>query len=61
VQLKAVIQMMVAAQVNRILYYFTWGDEKLAKDLQLLYTTLTASAITVGSDSFELIFIDLLI
>ncbi|CAJ1070009.1 poly(ADP-ribose) glycohydrolase [Xyrichtys novacula] len=47
-QLKAVIQLMVAAKVRRGLAFFTFHDEKLELELQQFYHLLVTEGTTVG-------------
>jgi len=48
IQLKAVIQLMVATEVDRELYYYTWGNANQAKDMQQFFKILEAMSISVG-------------
>lgn len=47
-QLKALIQLMAAAKAKRGMALFTFGDEKLEKDLQQTYSLLVQNEVTVG-------------
>ena len=46
--LKALIQLMAAAQCNRDVYYFTFGDEKLRDDIFDMHSLLKGNSVTVG-------------
>ena len=46
--LKALIQLMAAAQCNRGVYYFTFGDEKLRDDIFDMHSLLKGNSVTVG-------------
>lgn len=46
--LKAVIQMMAAAVAQRDIVLFTFGDKRLEKEVQKIYTLLTERKTTVG-------------
>lgn len=48
--LKAIIQLMVAAEVGRDLYYYTWGDEKLSADLSRFFNSMKALGVSVGKN-----------
>ncbi|XP_041424523.1 poly(ADP-ribose) glycohydrolase L homeolog isoform X2 [Xenopus laevis] len=47
-RLKALIQLLAAAEVGRDLVYFTFGDRELMKDIYLMYSFLTEKNKTVG-------------
>ncbi|KAL1264913.1 hypothetical protein QQF64_005268 [Cirrhinus molitorella] len=48
-RLKAVLQMMAAAEAERDLMYFTFGDKDLLTDVHHIHTLITSSQATVGS------------
>ncbi|XP_016111108.1 poly(ADP-ribose) glycohydrolase-like [Sinocyclocheilus grahami] len=48
-RLKAVLQMMAAAEVERDLMYFTFGDADLLRDVHHIHTLITDAHATVGS------------
>ena len=48
-ELKSVIQLMAAAENNRDLLYFTFGDEKLRDQIFETYSLLVDNSITVGT------------
>ncbi|XP_055033059.2 poly(ADP-ribose) glycohydrolase isoform X1 [Misgurnus anguillicaudatus] len=48
-RLKAVLQMMAAAEARRDLIYFTFGDAELLRDIHNIHTLITHKQITVGS------------
>uniref|UniRef100_A0A1A8Q2H6 poly(ADP-ribose) glycohydrolase n=1 Tax=Nothobranchius rachovii TaxID=451742 RepID=A0A1A8Q2H6_9TELE len=47
-RLKALIQMMAAAEAGRDVAYFTFGDAQLMKDVHEMHTFLTERQVTVG-------------
>ncbi|KAG5267057.1 hypothetical protein AALO_G00239390 [Alosa alosa] len=47
-RLKALLQMMAAAESGRDMAYFTFGDAELMRDVSDLHTFLTDKAVTVG-------------
>lgn len=48
-RLKAVLQMMAAAEAERDLMYFTFGDVELLRDVHHIHTLITESHASVGS------------
>uniref|UniRef100_A0A8C2K9H4 poly(ADP-ribose) glycohydrolase n=1 Tax=Cyprinus carpio TaxID=7962 RepID=A0A8C2K9H4_CYPCA len=48
-RLKAVLQMMAAAEAERDLMYFTFGDADLLRDIHHIHTLFTDTHATVGS------------
>ncbi|XP_016429780.1 poly(ADP-ribose) glycohydrolase isoform X4 [Sinocyclocheilus rhinocerous] len=48
-RLKAVLQMMAAAEAERDLMYFTFGDADLLRDVHHIHTLITDAYATVGS------------
>ncbi|XP_057215025.1 poly(ADP-ribose) glycohydrolase isoform X1 [Triplophysa rosa] len=48
-RLKAVLQMMAAAEARRDLIYFTFVDTELLRDVHNIHTLITRKHITVGS------------
>ncbi|XP_016323855.1 poly(ADP-ribose) glycohydrolase isoform X2 [Sinocyclocheilus anshuiensis] len=48
-RLKAVLQMMAAAEAERDLMYFTFGDADLLRDVHHIHTLITDAHATVGS------------
>ncbi|XP_056626677.1 poly(ADP-ribose) glycohydrolase [Triplophysa dalaica] len=48
-RLKAVLQMMAAAEAQRDLVYFTFGDTQLLRDVHNIHTLIRRKHITVGS------------
>lgn len=48
-RLKAVLQMMAAAQAERDLMYFTFGDAYLVRDVHDIHTLITHKHATIGS------------
>ncbi|XP_073775171.1 poly(ADP-ribose) glycohydrolase isoform X2 [Danio rerio] len=48
-RLKAVLQMMAAAEAGRDLMYFTFGDVDLLRDVHRIHTLFTHTQATVGS------------
>lgn len=47
-RLKALLQMLAAAEAGRDVVYFTFGDELLMRDVHRMHTLLTEQNITVG-------------
>ncbi|XP_053357969.1 poly(ADP-ribose) glycohydrolase isoform X1 [Clarias gariepinus] len=47
-RLKALLQLMAAAEAGRDVAYFTFGDAALMRDVHNLHTSLTAKHVTVG-------------
>ena len=47
-RLKALIQIMAAAECGRETFYFTFGDEELCKDISEIYDTLINNNVTVS-------------
>ncbi|XP_067375768.1 poly(ADP-ribose) glycohydrolase isoform X2 [Channa argus] len=47
-RLKALIQLMAAAEAGRDVAYFTFGDAQLMRDVHEMHTFLTESQVTVG-------------
>ena len=47
-RLKALIQIMAAAECGRETFYFTFGDEELCKDISEIYDTLINDNVTVS-------------
>lgn len=47
-RLKALIQLMAAAEAGRDVAYFTFGDAELMKDVHEMHTLLTEKRVTVG-------------
>ncbi|XP_051530263.1 poly(ADP-ribose) glycohydrolase-like isoform X2 [Myxocyprinus asiaticus] len=48
-RLKAVLQLMAAAEAHRDLIYFTFGDRELLRDVHNIHTLITHKHATVGS------------
>ncbi|KAK2824333.1 hypothetical protein Q5P01_021508 [Channa striata] len=48
-RLKALIQLMAAAEAGRDVAYFTFGDSELMKDVHKMHTFLKKNEVTVGS------------
>ncbi|XP_051968811.1 poly(ADP-ribose) glycohydrolase-like isoform X2 [Xyrauchen texanus] len=48
-RLKAVLQLMAAAEAHRDLIYFTFGDRELLRDVHNIHTLITERHATVGS------------
>ncbi len=46
--LKALIQLMAASECGRDLYYFTFGDSSLKRDLESFYKFISGRNLTVG-------------
>ncbi|KAK7140291.1 hypothetical protein R3I94_012791 [Phoxinus phoxinus] len=52
--LKALLQLMAASEAGRDVAYFTFGDERLMRDVHVLYTFLKDNCVTVGDLYFHL-------
>lgn len=46
--LPALLQLMAASEAGRDVAYFTFGDERLMRDVHALYTFLKDNCVTVG-------------
>uniref|UniRef100_A0A8B9LAD4 poly(ADP-ribose) glycohydrolase n=1 Tax=Astyanax mexicanus TaxID=7994 RepID=A0A8B9LAD4_ASTMX len=53
-RLKALLQLMAAAEAGRDVAYFTFGDADLMRDVHDLHTFLTDRQVTVGKNIFHL-------